>query len=170
MRNVILFIATSLDGHIAGPAGEIDWLFTDQDYGFTEFFAGVDTVLMGRKTYDVSLGFGDYPYKGKQGFVWSRTRSGRDANVTFHSGNVSRFVTALKHETGKNIWLVGGAELVAEFVRHDLIDEFAIFVHPIILGQGSPLFQAPLPRRRLRVTRVERYPSGLVQLSYVRVR
>jgi dihydrofolate reductase len=66
MRKVILFIATSLEGFIAGPAGEIDWLFTDQDYGYTEFFAGVDTVLMGCKTYEVSLSFGEYPYPGTQ--------------------------------------------------------------------------------------------------------
>ena len=170
MRNVILFIATSLDGYIAGPAGEIDWLFADQDYGYTEFLANVDTVLMGRKTYDVSLSFGEYPYRGTRGFVWSRTRSGQDANVTFVSKDVGPFVSALKQETGRNIWLVGGAELVAECVRHDLIDEFMIFVHPIILGNGIPLFQAPLPRRTLRVTQLERFSSGLVQLSYVRAR
>jgi len=170
MRRVILFIATSLDGYIAGPAGEIDWLFRDQDYGYTAFLSGIDTVLMGRRTYDVSLGFGDYPYKGKQGFVWSRTRNGHDGNVTFVSQDVGPFVSTLKQKPGKNIWLVGGAELVAECVRHDVIDEFMIFVHPIILGNGIALFQAPLPQRMLRITHVERFTSGLVQLSYVPAR
>jgi dihydrofolate reductase len=88
--------------------------------------------------------------------------------VTFLSKDIGRFVSALKQEPGKHIWLVGGAELVAECVRHDLIDEFMIFVHPIILGNGIPLFRAPLPQRTLRLTRVERFTSGLVQLSYIR--
>ncbi len=169
VRKLILFIATSLDGYIAGPSGEIDWLFTDQDYGYTEFLSGVDTVLMGRKTYEVSLSFGEYPYSGKQAFVWSRTRTGQDANVRFCSDDIGRFVSTLKQSHGKSIWLVGGAELVAECVRHDLIDEFAIFMHPIILGNGIPLFPSPLPRETLRLTGVQSFTSGLVRLSYTRV-
>jgi dihydrofolate reductase len=168
VRDVILFIATSLDGYLAGPSGEIDWLFTDQDYGYTEFWAGIDTVLMGRKTYEVSLSFGEYPYRGRQGFVWSRTRSGHDENVTFLSFDVGRAISPLKHEPGKHIWLVGGSELVAECVRRDVIDRYAIFVHPTLLGNGIPLFRTPLPGRSLRLTGVERFSSGLGRLSYGR--
>jgi dihydrofolate reductase len=170
MRNVVLYIATSLDGYIAGPAGEIDWLFTDQDYGYTEFFAGVDTVIMGRKTYEVSLGFGDYPYPGTRGIVFSRTRRGSDANVTFAAGDIATTLSELKRAPGKNIWLVGGGEIVAECVAHDLIDEFLLFVHPIILGRGIPLFAPGLPRRTLQLVNCASFDSGLVQLSYKRPR
>jgi dihydrofolate reductase len=100
--------------------------------------------------------------------VWSRTRSGRDDRATYLSDDVGPFVSTLKHSPGKNIWLVGGADLVAECVRDDVIDEWMICVHPIVLGQGIPLCRTPLPARSLRRTRVERFSSGLVGLSYVR--
>lgn len=83
MRPVVCFIATSLDGYIAGPAGEIDWLFTDQDYGYTPFFETVDAVVMGRKTYDLCLSFDVYPYPGRTAYVWLRSRQGKDAQATF---------------------------------------------------------------------------------------
>jgi len=149
MRHVILYIATSLDGYIAGPSGEIDWLFSDQDYGYTEFFAGVDTVVMGRKTYEVSLSFGDYPYKETRVIVYSRTPREPNQQATFVSADVAGTVAELKRTPGKNIWLVGGGEIVAECLRHDLIDEFRVFVHPIILGSGIPLFTHGLPTRVL---------------------
>jgi len=96
MRKLILFIATSLDGYIAGPNGEIDWLFTDQEYGYSEFYATIDTVVMGRKTYDLSLSFGEYPYPGTQAFVFSRTRDGeRDDHATFISKECHAFGTGL---------------------------------------------------------------------------
>lgn len=114
MRKVILFIASSLDGYIARTSGAVDWLFTvndDQDYGYVDFLAGVDTILMGRRTYEQVLSFGEFPYKGIQCFVFSRTRGGeRDEYVTFISGNIESFVKGLKNGTGKNIWLVGGSQ------------------------------------------------------------
>ena len=94
MRKVILFIATSLDGFIARSSGDVDWLFQDQDqdYGYEALIAGTDTVVMGRRTYDQILSFGDYPYRGMSGYVFSTTRSGeRDENVEFVSGDVARF-------------------------------------------------------------------------------
>ena len=170
MRKLVLYIATSLDGYIARPSGAFDWLFSDQDYGYTEFFAGVDTVLMGRATYDQTLGFGEYPYKGTSGFVFSRTPCEPDANVTFVSGDLASSVSELKRGSGKNIWLVGGGQIVAECVRHDLIDDFRLFVHPIILGEGIPLYTPGLPERPLRFVRSQSFSSGLVEVSYRRAR
>jgi len=170
MRKLILYIATSLDGYIARSSGEFDWLFSDQDYGYTEFFAGVDTVLMGRKTYDQALGFGEYPYKGTRGVVFSRTPREPDANVTFVSSDLASFVSELKRGPGKDIWLVGGGQIVAECVRHDLIDDFRLFVHPIILGEGIPLFVPGLPERPLQFVRSQSFDSGLVEVSYRRAR
>ena len=170
MRPLVLYIATSLDGYIARPSGAFDWLFSDQDYGYTEFFAGVDTVLMGRKTYDQALGFGEYPYTGTRGVVFSRTPRGPDANVTFVSGDLASFVSELKRGPGKDIWLVGGAQIVAECVRHDLIDDFRLFVHPLILGEGIPLFAPGLPERPLQFVHSQSFDSGLVEVSYQRAR
>ena len=170
MRKLVLFIATSLDGYIARLDGGIDWLFSDQDYGYAEFFAGVDTVVMGRKTYDVSLTFGEYPYKDKRGFVFSRTLYGQNENVSFVEENIAEFIPELKQSLGKNIWLVGGSEIVAECVRQDLIDNFIISVHPMILGKGIPLFLPDLPERKIELLGSKHFDSGLVQLSYKRVR
>jgi len=168
MRKLVLYIATSLDGYIARPSGAFDWLFSDQDYGYTEFFAGVDTVLMGRKTYDQALAFGEYPYKGTRGVVFSRTPRGPDANVTFISSDLASFVSELKRGPGKDIWLVGGGQIVAECVRRDLIDDFRLFVHPLILGEGIPLFAPGLPERPLQFVRSQSFDSGLVEVSYQR--
>ncbi len=169
MRKVVLFIASSLDGYIARTSGDVDWLFTDQDYGYIDFFAGVDTVIMGRRTYEQVLSFGEYPYKGTQGFVFSRTRGGeRDENVTFISNDVAGFVERLKSGTGKDIWLVGGSEIIHSCMRHDVIDEFVISVHPIILGDGIPLFHSPLPMKELSFQHCRAFDTGLLQLKYVR--
>jgi dihydrofolate reductase len=171
MRKLVLFIACSLDGYIARENGDVDWLFTDQDYGYAEFLSGIDTVLMGRKTYEQVLTFGEYPYKGIEGYVFSRTRGNvKDENAAFVSGDVADFVQDLKRRPGKAIWLVGGAQLVAECVKHDLVDEFIISVHPVILGRGVPLFLPGLPEQKLELFGSERFSSGLVQLSYRRAR
>lgn len=169
MRKVILFIASSLDGYIARTSGSVDWLFTDQDYGYTDFLAGVDTILMGRRTYEQVLSFGEYPYKDIQGYVFSKVRAGEtDEHVTFISGDPAGFVEGLKSSTGKDIWLVGGAAVIQLFMVHDLIDEFMIFVHPIILGKGIPLFHAPVPTRTLSFQNCRAFDTGLVRLTYVR--
>ncbi len=169
MRKVVLFIATSLDGYIARTSGEVDWLFTDQDYGYNDFFAGIDTVLMGRRTYEQVLSFGEYPYKGTQGFVFSRThKKEKDKNVTFVPNDPAEFVEGLKYCTGKTIWLVGGSEVIRSVMSRDLVDEFVISVHPIILGEGIPLFRAPLQMRKLSLNKCRSFDTGLVQLSYVR--
>ena len=171
MRPLILFIATSLDGYIARMDGRIDWLFADQDYGFREFFSGVDTVVMGRKTYETSLSFGEYPYPGRAGYVFSRTRSGeRDEHAHFISTGPAEFLAGLQQKPGKAIWLVGGSELAQAFAQADLIDEYVISIHPVILGSGIPLFRSPLPTQKLLFRDSTTFDTGLVQLSYSRRR
>lgn len=170
MRLLSCFIATSLDGYIAGLAGEIDWLFTDQDYGYTPFYAGVDAVVMGRKTYDLCLTFGEYPYPGIPNFVWSRTRHGKNEHATFVSGDIAAFIKGLKQQEGKTIWLVGGSALVGEALRHDLLDELVLSIHPIVLGCGVPLFPQNLPRAQFQLVKSTPFDTGLVQLTYRRTR
>ena len=169
MRKVILFIATSLDGFIASVSGDVDWLFHDQDYAYSSFIAGVDTVVMGRRTYEQILTFGDYPYPGTAGYVFSKTRSGeRDQNVEFVSGDVARFIADLKAVPGKNIWLVGGGQLNGAFLQHGLIDEFVVSIHPVILGEGIPLFQGETGIHELSLRHCDSFEGGMVQLTYAR--
>ena len=144
MRKIILYIACSLDGYIARSDGSVDWLFTDQDYGYTAFLASVDTVVMGRKTYDQVLTFGLYPYSGKTSYVVSRLLAGtRDEHVVFVGSDIAGIVRRLREGDGGNIWLVGGSELIDLFVRERLIDKFVVSIHPVVLGSGIPLFRHP---------------------------
>lgn len=167
MGKVILFIACSLDGYIARTNGDVDWLFTDRDYGYEEFFAKIDTVLMGKNTYEQVLTFGEYPYKGTQGFVFSKTYKGEsDENVVFISSELTSFIKNLKNGNGKDIWLVGGAEIIQFCMQHDLIDEFVISLHPIVLGEGIPLFRSPLSTKELILQNSQVFETGLIQLTY----
>jgi dihydrofolate reductase len=167
MRRLILYIATSLDGYIARTSGEVDWLFTDQDYGYTNFLAGVDTILMGRKTYEQVLTFGEFPYQTKQNYIFS---SNPNFDASPHAKTVrtdlKAFVEALRQTDGKNIWLVGGAALIHPFIEQGLLDEVVLSIHPILLGSGITLFQSGTPAQRLNLVTCQSYDSGLVQMTY----
>jgi len=167
MRKLMLFIAASLDGYIARPEGSIDWMFTDHDYGYPAFFAGIDTVIMGRKTYDLALSFGAYPYAGTEGYVFSHEQRPPDGNVAFVSEAPASFVDRLKRLEGRDIWLVGGSEIIAECLAHDLVDELIISVHPPVAGPRHPAVRAWPPRARLRpdALRRLRLRAGAVVLS-----
>lgn len=168
MRKLILYIASSLDGYIARKSGDVDWLFTDQDYGYTDFFASVDTVLMGRNTYEQVLSFGEYPYQESQGFVFSRTQQGdRNLQVEFISSDLVPFIQSLKSVTGKDIWLVGGGQIIQSCLQSNLIDKFVISLHPIVLGEGIPLFPSPLTTKSLILQHCQSFETGLVQLTYI---
>ncbi|MBD1942210.1 dihydrofolate reductase [Coleofasciculus sp. FACHB-712] len=167
MRKVILFIASSLDGYIARQSGDIDWLFTDQDYGYSEFFASVDTLLMGRKTYEQVLTFGEYPYKGVKSYVFTRNPLFlADSNAEVITEDIKKFVEQLRQVEGKNIWLVGGSQLTHELMSNNLVDELILSIHPIVLGEGIPLFEHGTNPQCLNFTKCQTYSSGLVQLSY----
>ena len=193
MPEVILYVAASVDGYIARPDGSVDWLddlpqpgaelepgsklepaggqVEDEDYGYGEFIAGVGVVLMGRVTYEQILSFGvDYPYPGTAGYVFSRARAGeQDDNVRFVAGDdIGGLVARLKAEQDKNLWLVGGGQLVREFLRLDLIDRIELFILPIILGEGIPLFPPATPQRDLTLTDCRAYATGMAQLTYRR--
>lgn len=165
-RRLRLYIATSLDGYIAGKDGSIDWLFTDADYGYGDFFASVDTILMGSRTYEQTRSFWDLPYEGKTCFVFTRKARGKADPVTFVSGDIAEFTRGLKDEAGGDIWLVGGSEIIAAL--RDLIDDYIISIHPIILGSGVPLFREEGARTDLELVNIASWPSGLAQLSYRR--
>lgn len=168
MRKLILYIATSLDGYIARKNGDFDWLFTDDDYGYHAFMAGIDNVLMGYKTYEVLLGVEDYELKVKHSYVFTTKEIPSSDNVTFINRDIPEFVRNLKNENGKDIWLMGGGEIVSLLMKDDLIDEYMIFVHPILLGEGIPLFPEGFSQVNLRTVKTKKYPSGLIQLHFTR--
>lgn len=169
MRKLVLFIACSLDGYIARNDGGIDWLPTDQDYNYTSFYEGIDTVVMGRKTYDLALTFGGYPYKGKTSYVFTRNAVRRgDDNAVFVSREAGGFIQELKKQKGKGIWLVGGGEVVRECVKQDLIDEYILSYVPVILGDGVLLFPPPGREIPLKLVKSESFNTGLVQMTYHR--
>ncbi|WP_124727900.1 dihydrofolate reductase family protein [Staphylospora marina] len=144
-RKVIAYIAMSLDGYISREDGSIDWLLKlspePEEYGYDEFIRTVDTVIMGRATYDQLPELSDtFPYADKDCYAFSRTRSGRDEHVRYVNEDPGVFVKRLKNKPGGHIWLVGGAELIRDFIEADLIDEWIIGVVPILIGRGIPLF------------------------------
>jgi dihydrofolate reductase len=169
MRKVRYFVANSLDGFISRPDGSVDWLFMDQDYGMAEFFASVDVAIMGRKTYDKmqELAPGQMFSPGIMSYVLSRTRAGeRDSLFTFINKPLVPWIKDLKQRPGKDIWLVGGGELVHQFLAEGLVDELGLTVHPRLLGSGIPLFPSPYPEVELVLEHCEQYETGLLQVFY----
>jgi dihydrofolate reductase len=170
-RKIILYVAVSADGFIARPDGDVAWLDrprTAGDYGMAAFYKTVDTVLMGRKTYEVGLKFGQKAYAGKKNYVFSRTlRPTVKARVEVVSGDVGELAWKLRSEEGKHIWLVGGAELAAAFLDAGQLDELIIHVIPTLIGEGIPLIQ---PRHRsveLTLLSTRTYRDGVLRLRYV---
>ena len=165
---VTLFIAASLDGYIAGPDDDLSWLFTDADYGFTDFYAEVDTLIMGRGTYDVVRTFGEWPYADKRTLVVSRSGAVKiDTPLTeVHTADLSGLVDRLSNERCHNVWLVGGGELVRSFLEQGLLDQITVSMHPILLGTGVPLFPGGFRRTMLLLKDTEVFEGGLVQLNY----
>ncbi len=167
-RKIVLYIATSLDGYISREDGAIDWLFSDQDYGYQEFFASVDTLIIGRLTYEQSLTLAEEPFGDKRCYVFTHNARPAEKNSVYVQGDVKEFAQKLVQEAGKDIWLVGGAQIIDPFMRHDLIDEYILSIHPVLLGSGRPLFLKGFPETWLEYTGSTSFSSGLVQIRYVR--
>ncbi|HEU0022007.1 MAG TPA: dihydrofolate reductase family protein [Dehalococcoidia bacterium] len=168
---VTLYIAASVDGFIAGPDGEIDWLSMvdrpGEDYGYHQFYDTVDALVMGRKTYELPAGEAEWPYPGKPSYVMTRQNLKTDRDdVTFVSGPVETVVTGWRHQGIQHVWLVGGGELIRTFLAQRLIDEHIISIIPVILGAGIPLFPPPNPQQRLELIGSQNFASGLIQAHY----
>jgi dihydrofolate reductase len=163
MRKVILFIASSLDGYIARENGDIDWLPENTSSGYDEFIKSVDTVIMGRKTYDQILTFGNYPYKEKKSLVFTRKKDCSDENVEFV--NDIEKIKNLFSDSGKDIWLIGGAKIISAFVNLGIVDEIILSVIPVVLGKGIPLFSDMQKELELELLKTTNYEK-LVELHY----
>ena len=174
-RKVVLYIAMSLDGYIARNNGDIDWLDTveepNQDYGYADFISTIDTVIMGRKTYDKVFSFGiPFPHQDKNCYVITRQPKPNLDNIIFYTGSLESLINNLKTKPGKNIFIDGGAEIVNELMKSDLIDAYIISIIPVMIGSGISLFQAERPEMKLLLKDTIKFNSGLVQLHYSRQR
>ena len=158
-RNLVLYIAASLDGYIARDNGEIDWLKGNNDnlnvdYGYDKFYNSIDTVIMGRITYEQiinELSPDNWVYKDKKCYVATTKKYKSDSRVEYISDNVVEFIKTLKSQQGKDIWLVGGGKLIDEIIKQNIIDKYIITIIPIILGSGVPLFIGKNPEIRLKL-------------------
>ncbi|MCH7408172.1 dihydrofolate reductase family protein [Belliella sp. DSM 111904] len=177
MRKISLFIAMSLDGYIAKPNDDLSFLKIvekeGEDYGYAAFTDTVDTLIIGRKTYDYvvrEIGSSYYDNGQRDVYVITRTERPPVGRTTFYSGNMIDLVKRLNSENGKNIYCDGGAEVINELLKHDLIDELIISVIPVLLGNGTRLFKDNRPEQDLEFIESKSFDTGLTQLHYKRNR
>lgn len=175
MRKLAIFTATSLDGYIAKPNDDLSFLRSvekeGEDYGYSEFVATVDTIILGRKTYDwvlKEIGPSHYDNSEKEVYVITRTERPSIGKTKFHIGSPADLVQKLKNKKGKNIYCDGGAEIINELLKSDLIDEFIISVIPVLVGNGTRLFKDGRPELQLELVSVKTFDTGLTQLHYTR--
>ena len=168
MSKTILYIATSLDGHIAREDGRIDWLPENDVSGYEEFYKTVDIIVMGKTTFEQVLTFEEYPYKDKKSYVFTKNNNSnnytKNKNIVFVS-NVEKFIKDVLSNTDKNVWLIGGGQIISSFFNCHAIDEIILFVVPIVLGKGIPLFSNIQKETKLELIETINH-NNLIELHY----
>lgn len=166
MRRVRYQVACSLDGYIAGPDDDFGWITPEPAFDFDALYAQFDTLLMGRRTYEIVRAAGE-GFRGKEVLVASRTlepQSHPDIEVV--ADGLQERIRELRSQPGRDIWLYGGGELFSQLLGWGLVDTVEPAIIPVLLGGGIPLLPSPAARRRLTLLRHEAYPSGMVLLEY----
>ena len=174
MRRIRYGVAMSLDGFIAGPNGEYDWIEPDPDFDFAELWAQFDTLLMGRRTYDVAVTrLGESAFQGMKVVVASRTlRAAEHPGITVLPEVTKASLQSLRAQPGepaqpeKDIWLMGGGVLFRTLIELQEVDRIELSVKPVLLGSGIPLLPPPSPRIKLKLLENKIYRSGMVRVIY----
>jgi dihydrofolate reductase len=171
MRKVILYISCTLDGYISKPDNDLSFLdkmqVEGEDYGYAEFNNSVDTIIIGRKTYQWVINQGyEYPHSDKDVYVITRQEKSAHNNIKYYNGDLATLVKDIKSKPGKNIYCDGGAEIVNLLYNKGLLDEMIISVIPVIVGEGTKLFNNGIKESELKLIKNKSYKSGLVQLHY----
>ena len=167
MRRVRYAVASSLDGYIAGPKGEADWIIMDPEIDFKAIFNEFDTALVGRRTFEAMASAGSVTLPGMKTFVFSRTLQPQDhPKVTIVADRPEETVTALRANRGKDIWLFGGGSLFRSLAEAGLVDTVEVSVVPVLLGGGIPLLPSPANQIKLTLTGHKIYKTGSVSLQY----
>jgi dihydrofolate reductase len=157
----------SLDGYIAGPKGEADWIIMDPAMDFGALIAQFDTILVGRRTFETMARAGRTTMPGIKTVVLSTTLRQEDyRDITVIGENAERAVAALRTESTKDVWLFGGGELFRRLLQAGLVDSVEVTIEPILLGGGTPLLPEPANRKKLRLTTHRVYETGIVRLEY----
>jgi len=168
MRRVVYRVAASLDGYIAGPKGQIDWIVHDPTIDLASQFAATDTVLLGRRTYELTLQPGAPPWPPNwRVYVFSRTlRAPLGPSVTLIRENIAEAVRALRAASGPDIWLFGGGQLFASLLALNSVDRLELTIVPVLLGGGTPFLGPGASQIPLELAHSQAYPSGIVSLQY----
>ena len=171
MSEIIYYVATSLDGYIATPDGGIGWLApfeaTGEDYGYAAFYASVEALLLGSRTYEQFLTFGSWPYPGKPYWVFSqRSLAPAQPEVSVTAGSPREVAAELEARGIRRAWLVGGGQLAAAFRAEALITEYIVSIIPVILGAGIPLSGSAGSEEKLELVEHKNYANGVVHVRY----
>ena len=168
---LVLYISMSIDGFIATEDDDLSFLSLvekeGEDYGYFDFIKTIDTVIIGRKTFDkvISMGY-EYPHKDKDVYIITRIDRPEIKPFKYYSDDIQDLITTLKTRKGKNIYCDGGAEIVNELLKLNLFDEMIISVIPVLLGDGIRLFRGGRSQQKLELISTESFEKGLVQLHY----
>lgn len=165
MSKNIVYITTSLDGFISRKNGDIDWLVEDKSYDYyPKFIEKIDIIIMGESSYEKVLSFGiDWPYPNQTSYVFTNKDYEDKDNIKFVKGDISSFIEKINSK--KDIWIMGGANIIMQFFEKNIIDEIILSFQPIILGDGIPLFSTQT-EKKLKLLEVTSYDKGSVQMHY----
>ncbi len=177
MSTTTLYIATTLDGKIARKDGSLDWLFAlanpnQIDHGYSKFIESIGTTIMGKNTYNEILGFGiEWPYIGIDSYIATRDIAFNVSTPETHviSSNIPDLIKKIKGQNQKDIWLIGGGQLITYFLNNDLLDRMILTLIPVLIGEGISLFPDNPKESKWILSNVEKFETGIVNLTYDKV-